>query len=48
MKTRKAKKVKVTEVKVTGFDFIEGKKQTTEDSNGAFEQIDEPDAMLPF
>ena len=26
--TKEGKKVKVTEVKVTGFDFIEGKKQT--------------------
>ena len=44
---KEGKKVKVTEVKVTGFDFIAGKKQT-EDANGAFETIDEPDAMLPF
>ena len=40
------KKVKVTEVKVTGFDFLENKKQT--ESNGAFEPIEDPDAMLPF
>jgi len=36
---KEGKKVKVTE-----FDFLESKKQ----DNGAFEPIDEPDAMLPF
>ena len=43
--TKEGKKVKVTEVKVTEFDFLESKKA---ESNGAFEPIDEPDAMLPF
>ena len=38
------KKVKVTEVKVTEFEFLESKKQ----GSGDFEPIDEPDAMLPF
>ena len=37
-------KVKVTEVKVTEFEFLESKKQ----ESGGFEPIDEPDAMLPF
>lgn len=41
------KKVKVTEVKVTGFDFLEGKKQS-ENANGGFEPIDVPDETLPF
>lgn len=38
------KSVKVTEVKVTEFDFLESKKQ----DNGAFEPIDMDDADLPF
>ena len=44
--TKDGKKVKVTEVKVTGFDFLESKKQ--ESTSGDFEQIDDPDANLPF
>ena len=44
--TKDGKKVKVTEVKVTGFDFIENKKQT--DTSGGFEPIDVPDEALPF
>ena len=38
------KKVKVTEVKVTEFDFLESKKQ----DNGAFEPIEGEDEKLPF
>ena len=47
---KEGKKVKVTEVKVTGFDFLEGKKQTenTENTSGDFEPINDPDAKLPF
>ena len=41
------KKVKVTEVKVTGFDFLEGKKQT-ENTNGGFEPLEGDDETLPF
>ncbi len=44
---RDGKKVKVTEVKVTGFDFIEGKKQT-ENISGGFEPIEATDEQLPF
>ena len=43
---RDGKKVKVTEVKVNGFDFLESKKQT--ESNGAFEPIEDDDPVLPF
>ena len=43
---KESKKVKVTEVKVTGFDFLEGKKQT--DTNGEFAPIDDNDPTLPF
>ena len=43
---KEGKNVKVTEVKVTGFDFLEGKKQT--DTNGGFEPIDDDDPTLPF
>ena len=42
--TKEGKKVKVTEVKVNGFDFLESKKQ---DASG-FEPIDECDDDLPF
>ena len=42
---KEGKKVKVTEVKVTGFDFIENKKQT--DTND-FGSIDVDDDDLPF
>ena len=47
---KEGKKVKVTEVKVTGFDFLESKKQTenTENTSGGFEPIDIPDEALPF
>ena len=45
--TKEGKKVKVTEVKVNGFDFLESKKQT-EDTSGDFEPIDIPDEVLPF
>ena len=41
------KKVKVTEVKVTGFDFLEGKKQT-ENTSGGFEPLEGDDETLPF
>lgn len=41
------KKVKVTEVKVTGFDFLEGKKQN-ENTNGGFEPLEGDDEQLPF
>ena len=44
---KEGKKVKVTEVKVTGFDFLEGKKQT-ENTSGGFEPIEGEDGMLPF
>lgn len=43
---KEGKKVKVTEVKVTGFDFIEGKKQT--EASGDFEPIEGTDEQLPF
>lgn len=42
--TKEGKKVKVTEVKVNGFDFLESKKQTT----SGFEPITEDDDDLPF
>lgn len=42
--TKEGKKVKVTEVKVNGFDFLESKKQTA----SGFEPIDEDDSDLPF
>ena len=45
--TKEGKKVKVTEVKVTGFDFLENKKQT-EDTSGGFEPIQDYDEDLPF
>ena len=41
---KEGKKVKVTEVKVTGFDFLESKKQ----SENTFEPIDDNDPTLPF
>ena len=44
---KEGKKVKVTEVKVTGFDFLEGKKQT-ENTSGDFAQIEGDDGTLPF
>ena len=44
---KEGKKVKVTEVKVTGFDFLEGKKQT-ENTNGGFEPLEGDDEQLPF
>ena len=43
--TKEGKKVKVTEVKVVEFDFLENKKQT--DTND-FAPIDVDDAELPF
>lgn len=48
---KEGKKVKVTEVKVTGFDFLESKKQTedkTENTNGGFEPLEGDDEALPF
>ena len=48
---KEGKKVRVTEVKVTGFDFLENKKQTddkTENTSGTFVPIDVPDEELPF
>ena len=45
--TNEGKKVKVTEVKVEGFDFLESKKQT-ENTSGDFQLIDEPDSELPW
>ena len=45
--TKEGKKVKVTEVKVTEFDFLESKKYT-ETTGGDFEPIDIPDEALPF
>ena len=44
---KEGKKVKVTEVKVEKFDFLENKKQT-ENTSGGFEPIDTPDEALPF
>ena len=41
------RKVYVTDVKVTGFDFLENKKQT-EDTSGDYEMIADDDASLPF
>ena len=41
---KEGKKVKVTEVRVTGFDFLESKKPTT----GGFEQLEGDDEELPF
>ena len=48
--TKEGKKVKVTEVKVEKFDFLEKRKETedTENSNGAFVPIDDDDPTLPF
>lgn len=51
---KEGKKVKVTEVKVTGFDFLKNKEQTdsgeTEETEntGDFEPIDDDDPTLPF
>ena len=47
---KEGKKVKVTEVKVTGFDFIENKKQTDTRVNtiGGYEPIEGTDEQLPF
>ena len=42
--TKEGKKVKVTEVKVTGFDFLENKKTEAND----FAMLDADDADLPF
>lgn len=44
---KEGKKVKVTEVKVTGFDFLESKKQS-ENTNGGFEPLEGDDEALPF
>ena len=41
---KEGKNVKVTEVKVTEFEFLESKKQ----ENGGFEPIEGEDAMLPL
>ena len=48
--TKEGKKVKVTEVKVEKFDFLESKKQTdtSENTNGGFEPIEGTDEQLPF
>ena len=43
--SKEGKKVKVTEVKVTGFDFLENKKQTEAND---FALLDVDDADLPF
>lgn len=43
---KEGKNVKVTEVKVTEFEFLESKKQT--DTSGGFEPIDGTDEQLPF
>ena len=45
--TKEGKKVKVTEVKVEKFDFLESKKQT-ENTSGGFEPIEGTDEQLPF
>ena len=45
--TKEGKKVKVTEVKVEKFDFLESKKQT-EQTGGGFEPIEDDDPTLPF
>ena len=47
---KEGKKVKVTEVKVTEFEFLESKKQTenTENTSGGFEPIEGEDEQLPF
>ena len=45
--TKEGKKVKVTEVKVEKFDFLESKKQT-DYSSGGFEPIEGTDEQLPF
>ena len=42
--TKEGRKVKVTEVKVTGFDFLENKKTEAND----FAMLDADDADLPF
>ena len=42
------KKVKVTEVKVTEFDFLESKKQTVDTAVGGFEPLEGDDEALPF
>ena len=44
---KEGRKVKVTEVKVTGFDFLEGKKQT-ENTSGDFVPLEGDDEALPF
>ena len=48
--TKEGRKVKVTEVKVEKFDFLEGKKQTdtSENTSGGFEPIEDDDPTLPF
>ena len=43
---RDGKNIKVTEVKVTDFEFLENKK--TENTSGGFEPIDDDDPTLPF
>ena len=44
---KEGKKVKVTDVKVEKFDFIESKKQT-EATSGGFEPLEGDDEQLPF
>ena len=44
---KEGKKVKVTDVKVEKFDFIESKKQT-EATSGGFEPLEGDDENLPF
>ena len=44
---KEGRKVKVTEVKVTGFDFLESKKQT-DTTGGDFEPLEGDDEQLPF
>lgn len=45
--TKEGKKVKVTEVKVEKFDFLESKKQT-DTAVGDFEPLEGDDEQLPF
>ena len=46
--TKEGRKVKVTEVKVEKFEFLESKKQTEDTTGGDFEPLDGDDEVLPF
>ena len=46
--TKEGRKVKVTEVKVEKFEFLESKKQTEDTTGGDFEPIEGTDEQLPF